>query len=175
LIAATNRDLAQAVEEHQFRSDLFYRLNVFPIRLPPLRERAGDIPMLVRYFVQKLARRMSKNIDSIPAELLREFEKWHWPGNVRELENFIERSIILTQGSVLFAPVAELRIDLAHAMRKSGSTLEDVEREYILRTLRESGGVIAGIRGAAARLGMKRTTLQSKMHRLGITRDEYET
>jgi len=175
LIAATNRDLAQAVEEHQFRSDLFYRLNVFPIRLPPLRERARDIPMLVRYFVQKLARRMSKNIDSIPAELLREFEKWHWPGNVRELENFIERSIILTQGSVLFAPVAELRIDLAHAMRKSGSTLEDVEREYILRTLRESGGVIAGIRGAAARLGMKRTTLQSKMHRLGITRDEYET
>jgi formate hydrogenlyase transcriptional activator len=175
LIAATNRDLAQAVDERQFRSDLFYRLNVFPIRLPPLRERAGDIPMLVRYFVQKLARRMSKNIDSIPAELLREFEKWHWPGNVRELENFIERSIILTQGSVLFAPVAELRIDLAHAMRKSGSTLEDVEREYILRTLRESGGVIAGIRGAAARLGMKRTTLQSKMHRLGITRDEYET
>jgi formate hydrogenlyase transcriptional activator len=175
LIAATNRDLAQAVEERQFRSDLFYRLNVFPIRLPPLRERAGDIPMLVRYFVQKLARRMGKNIDSIPAELLREFEQWHWPGNVRELENFIERSIILTQGSVLFAPVAELRIDLAHAMRKSGSTLEDVEREYILRTLRESGGVIAGLRGAAARLGMKRTTLQSKMQRLGITRDEYET
>ena len=118
---------------------------------------------------------MGKNIDSIPAELLREFEHWHWPGNVRELENFIERSIILTQGNVLFAPVAELRIDLSHAMRKAGSTLEDVEREYILRTLRESGGVIAGIRGAAARLGMKRTTLQSKMQRLGITRDEYET
>ena len=175
LIAATNRDLAAAVEERQFRSDLFYRLNVFPIRVPPLRERPGDIPMLVRYFVQKFARRMGKNIESIPTEIIREFEQWHWPGNVRELENFIERSVILTQGSAFFAPISELRIPSPERMKKSSSTLEDVEREYILRTLRESGGVIAGVRGAAVRLGMKRTTLQSRMQKLGITRDEYET
>jgi len=174
LIAATNRDLAEAVEQHQFRSDLYYRLNVFPIKVPPLRERPGDIPMLVRYFVQKFARRMGKNIESIPSEILREFEQWHWPGNVRELENFIERSVILTPGSAFFAPIGELRIIPPDRNRKSGSTLEDVEREYILRTLRESGGVIAGVRGAAARLGMKRTTLQSRMHKLGITREEYE-
>jgi formate hydrogenlyase transcriptional activator len=175
LVAATNRDLAQAVEEKQFRSDLFYRLNVFPIRVPPLRERVGDIPMLVRYFVQKFARRMGKNIESIPMEVVREFEQWHWPGNVRELENFVERSVILTQGTVFFAPMGELQIGSPDRTKKSGSTLEDVEREYILRTLRESGGVIAGVRGAAARLGMKRTTLQSRMQKLGITREEYET
>ena len=175
LVAATNRDLARAVEERQFRSDLFYRLNVFPIRLPPLRERAGDIPLLVRYFVQKFSRRMGKNIEFIPAEVIREFEQWHWPGNIRELENFIERSVILTPGNVFFAPMAELRVSSPDRTNKSGSTLEDVEREYILRTLRESGGVIAGVRGAAVRLGMKRTTLQSRMQKLGITREEYET
>jgi len=174
LIAATNRDLAHAVEERQFRSDLYYRLNVFPIRLPPLRERAGDIPLLVRYFVQKFARRMNKNIEFISAEVIHEFEQWHWPGNIRELENFIERSVILTPGNVFFAPMAELRISSPDRTKKSGSTLEDVEREYILRTLRESGGVIAGVRGAAVRLGMKRTTLQSRMQKLGITREEYE-
>jgi formate hydrogenlyase transcriptional activator len=174
LIAATNRDLARAVEERQFRSDLYYRLNVFPIRLPALRERAGDIPLLVRYFVQKFARRMNKNIEFIPAEVIHEFEQWHWPGNIRELENFIERSVILTPGNVFFAPMAELRISSPDRTKKSGSTLEDVEREYILRTLRESGGVIAGVRGAAVRLGMKRTTLQSRMQKLGITREEYE-
>jgi formate hydrogenlyase transcriptional activator len=174
LIAATNRDLAHAVSQRQFRSDLFYRLNVFPIRLPALRERTGDIPMLVRYFVQKFARRMGKNIESIPAELIEELEQWHWPGNVRELENFLERSVILTQGHVFCAPMAELRVGSPDRTKKSGSTLEDVEREYILRTLRESGGVIAGVRGAATRLGMKRTTLQSRMQKLGITREEYE-
>jgi formate hydrogenlyase transcriptional activator len=174
LVAATNRNLAQAVEERQFRSDLYYRLNVFPIRLPPLRERTGDIPLLVRYFVQKFARRMGKNIEFIPAEVIHEFEQWNWPGNIRELENFIERSVILTPGNVFFAPMAELRIASPDRTKKSGSTLEDVEREYILRTLRESGGVIAGVRGAAVRLGMKRTTLQSRMQRLGITREEYE-
>lgn len=174
LIAATNRELAQAVEQRQFRSDLYYRLNVFPIRLPPLRDRTGDIPILVRYFVQKFARRMGKSIETIPAELIQEFEQWHWPGNVRELENFIERSVILTQGRVFFAPMAELRIASPDRTKKSGSTLEDVERDYILRTLRESGGVIAGVHGAAARLGMKRTTLQSRMQKLGITREEYE-
>lgn len=175
LVAATNRDLAKAVEERQFRTDLYYRLNVFPIRLPALRERLGDIPLLVHYFVQKFARRMSKNIESIPSELIREFERWHWPGNVRELENFIERSVILTQGTVFFAPMTELR-NLAPDIAKSPkSTLEAMEREYILRTLRESGGVIAGAHGAAARLGMKRTTLQSRIQKLGITRSEYES
>jgi formate hydrogenlyase transcriptional activator len=173
LIAATNRDLAQAVAEHQFRSDLFYRLNVFPIHAPPLRERVGDIPLLVRYFVQKFARRMNKNIDSIPTEIIRELERWHWPGNIRELENFIERSVILTPGPVFFAPMAELHA-ISPDRTRSGTTLQDVEREYILLTLRESGGVIAGSHGAAARLGMKRTTLQSRMQKLGITREEYE-
>jgi formate hydrogenlyase transcriptional activator len=175
LIAATNRDVAAAVAEKQFRSDLYYRLNVFPIRVPRLRDRPGDIPMLVRYFVQKFARRMGKNIESIPSEIICELEQWHWPGNIRELESFIERSVILTQGSVFYAPISELRIASPDRARKSGSTLEDVEREYILRTLRESGGVIAGVRGAVARLGMKRTTLQSRMQKLGITREEYET
>lgn len=175
LVAATNRDLTKAVEERQFRTDLYYRLNVFPIRLPSLRERLGDIPLLVHYFVQKFARRMSKNIESIPLELIREFERWHWPGNVRELENFIERSVILTQGTVFFAPMQELRTLAPHSAKSPHSTLEAIEREYILRTLRESGGVIAGSHGAAARLGMKRTTLQSRIQKLGITRSEYES
>ncbi len=173
LIAATNRDLAQAVAEHQFRSDLFYRLNVFPIHTPPLRERTGDIPLLVRYFVQKFARRMNQSIESIPTEIIRELERWHWPGNIRELENFIERSVILTPGPVFFAPVAELRASSPERSR-TGTTLQDVEREYILLTLRESSGVIAGAHGAAAKLGMKRTTLQSRMQKLGITREEYD-
>jgi formate hydrogenlyase transcriptional activator len=175
LIAATNRDLTDAVARREFRSDLYYRLNVFPIRLPALRERVGDIPLLVRYFVQKFARRMSKNIESIPEEIIQELERWQWPGNIRELENFMERSVILTQGTVLFAPMAELRVSSPDRHRGLGNTLEDVERDYILRTLRESGGVIAGIRGAAVRLGMKRTTLQSRMQKLGITREEYQT
>jgi formate hydrogenlyase transcriptional activator len=157
LIAAANRDLAEAVSRREFRSDLYYRLNVFPIRLSALRERSGDIPVLVRYFVQKFARRMGKTIESIPVEIVRDLEQWHWPGNIRELENFMERSVILTQGPVLFVPMAELHMSSSDRNRGLGSTLEDVEREYILRTLRESGGVIAEIHGAAARLGMKRT------------------
>jgi len=131
--------------------------------------------MLVRYFVQKFARRMGKNIESIPVEIIRDLEQWHWPGNIRELENFMERSVILTQGPVLLAPMAELHMSPSDRNGSVGSTLEDVERDYILRTLRESGGVIAGLHGAAARLGMKRTTLQSRMQKLGITREEYET
>ena len=174
LVAATNRDLAQAVNERQFRSDLFYRLNVFPLRVPPLRERTGDIPMLVQYFVQKFARRMGKRVESIPAELIREFESWDWPGNIRELENFIERSVILTQGPIFFAPMAELRVSSPERGRTSG-TLAEIEREYILRTLREVGGIIAGPGGAAARLGMKRTTLQSRIQKLGISHEEYCT
>jgi formate hydrogenlyase transcriptional activator len=174
LIAATNRDLAQAVAEHQFRSDLFYRLNVFPIHAPPLRERSEDIALLARHFVQKFARLMNKDIESIPTEVMEELQRWHWPGNIRELENFIERSVILTHGPALFAPLAELRI-ASSKYGQSGRTLQDIEREYILRTLRETGGVIAGVYGAAIRLGMKRTTLQSRMQKLGITREDYET
>lgn len=128
VIAATNRDLGTAVSEHQFRRDLYYRLNVFPIRLPALRDRSGDIPLLVRYFVQKFAQRMGKTIESIPAELIQQLERWHWPGNIRELENFLERSVILTQGKVLYAPLAELRMVpdqaavLARSKRSNAST-----------------------------------------------------
>ena len=170
LIAATNRDLAKSVAEKEFRSDLFYRLHVFPIRVPPLRERTKDIPLLVRYFVQKFARRMNRDIETIPAETMNALLNWDWPGNVRELENFIERSVILTEGSVLRVPLSELRPE----NEKAGEgTLREIERDHILRALRESGGVIAGEKGAAARLGMKRTTLQSRMQKLGITRQEY--
>jgi formate hydrogenlyase transcriptional activator len=167
LIAATNRDLGKSVAEKEFRSDLFYRLNVFPIRTPSLRERREDIPLLVRYFVLKFARAMNRSIESIPSETMNALVNWHWPGNVRELENFIERSVILTDGTALRAPLADLQA------ADSGSTeqsLEETERELIMRVLRETGGMISGPTGAARRLGLKRTTLQSKMQRLGIMR-----
>ena len=172
LIAATNRDLPKEVAGGRFRSDLFYRLHVFPVRLPPLRERTSDIPRLVRYFLQKSCRRMEKQIDTIPAEAMNALAAWHWPGNVRELENFVERSVLLSTGPVLNTPLAELRTE--NEELEHPSTLHSIEREHILRVLRETGGVIAGIHGAAARLGMKRTTLQSRMQRLGISRTEYE-
>jgi formate hydrogenlyase transcriptional activator len=172
LIAATNRDLAMSVGKHEFRSDLFYRLHVFPLRLPPLRERGKDISLLVRYFVQKFAKRMNKQIETIPAEAMHALQSWAWPGNVRELENFIERSVILSPGPTLSVPLAELRTE--HENPPQNATLETLEREHILRVLRETGGVIAGLHGAAARLGMKRTTLQSRMQKLGITREEYQ-
>jgi len=172
LIAATNRDLAKSMAAHTFRSDLFYRLHVFPVHTPPLRERGADIPLLVRYFVQKFARRMNKPIETIPTEAMNALMNWHWPGNVRELENFIERSVILSDGPVLRVPMAELK--LAVDVPPRGSVLESLGREYILRVLRETGGVIAGVNGAAARLGMKRTTLQSRIQKMGITRQEYE-
>jgi formate hydrogenlyase transcriptional activator len=171
LLAATNRELAQSVASREFRSDLYYRLNVFPIHLPALRERDKDIALLVRYFVQKFARSMNKKIENIPVEAMNALANWHWPGNVRELENFIERSVILSEGTTLGAPLAEL---LPRAPQRSNVTLESMEREHILHVLRETGGVIAGVRGAAARLGMKRTTLQSRMQKLGITREEYQ-
>jgi formate hydrogenlyase transcriptional activator len=172
LIAATNRNLAQAVAEREFRSDLYYRLNVFPIHMPALRERTKDIPLLVRYFVQKLSRRMNKQIETIPTETMNALIRWDWPGNVRELENFIERSVILTEGSVLNVPLAELRSgDLESEI---DGTLENMEREFIIRVLRETSGVIAGSHGAAARLGLKRTTLQSRMLKMGISRRDYE-
>jgi formate hydrogenlyase transcriptional activator len=172
LIAATNRELARSVAEKEFRSDLFYRLNVFPVRLPSLRERREDIPVLVRYFVRKFARAMDRGIESVPTETMNALINWHWPGNVRELENFIERSVILTEGTALRAPLAELQAESPGSVSAEHS-LEGAEREHIVRVLRETRGLIGGPTGAAHRLGLKRTTLQSKMKRLGIKQREY--
>jgi formate hydrogenlyase transcriptional activator len=167
LVAATNRDLAQMIAAREFRSDLFYRLSVFPLSLPPLRERTVDIPTLVRYFTQKYARRMNKRVESIPTEAMEALAAYAWPGNVRELENLIERAVILTRGSTLEIPLAELR---AATDTASPVTLEDAERDHIRRVLEQANGVVGGPNGAAARLGMKRTTLQSKMKKLRISR-----
>jgi PAS domain S-box-containing protein len=173
LIAATNRDLSQMVADQRFRSDLYYRLNVFPVVLPPLRERPEDIPTLARFFVQKYAPRMNKRIQTIPAETMEALTRWRWPGNVRELENFIERAVILSQGPILHAPLGELKAPGEEAKpRRRETTLEGAEREHIIRVLREAGGVIGGPHGAAARLGVKRTTLNGKMRRLGISRKD---
>ncbi|MGB7150990.1 MAG: sigma 54-interacting transcriptional regulator [Terriglobales bacterium] len=172
LIAATNRDLAKSIAERQFRSDLFYRLHVFPIRLPALRERRQDIPPLVRHFVQKLSRRMGKHIDSIPSEAMNKMMEWNWPGNIRELENLVERSVILTEGSTLHVPLAELRPQPENA--EADGTLQTTHREHIIRALRETRGVLSGPHGAAARLGLPRTTLQAKMQKLGINHKDYE-
>ena len=169
VIAATNRDLGQMVEEQRFRSDLYYRLKVFPMTVPPLRERAEDVPLLVRHFVQKFAARMKRRIETVPAEAMKALQGYSWPGNVRELENYIERAVILSSGSELFVSTAELK-RAAPVGNGSATTLEDAEREHILKALRETNWVIGGDAGAAARLGMKRTTLQSKMQKLGIAR-----
>jgi len=177
LVAATNVDLAQKVAANQFRADLYYRLNVFPIVVPPLRERREDIPLLVRYFAQKYAQRMKKPIDRIPAKAMAALIEYPWPGNVRELENFIERAVILSRGAELQVPFAELkqRPKLTAAFSPTVSsgalgTLEHAEREHIMRALGETHWVIGGPAGAAAKLGMKRTTLQSRMRKLGIAR-----
>ncbi len=175
LVAATNRNLEKMIEERQFRSDLYYRLNVFPIRIPPLRERKEDIPLLVRYFTEKCARQMQKPLDSIPAEAMARLQSWHWPGNIRELENLIERSVILSTGSSLQVPFSEMKPSPpgnVHAV-PSASSLEATDREHIIKVLRETRGVLAGPNGAASRLGLKRTTLQYKMKKLGITRDHW--
>lgn len=165
LVAATNRNLEKMIENREFRSDLYYRLNVFPIRIPPLRERPEDIPLLVRYFTQKYARRMEKQIESIPAGTMKKLSGWHWPGNIRELENFIERSVILTHGPVLQVPIGEL----ATNANTPAFGLSDIgEREKIVRILKETKGRVAGADGAAARMGIKRTTLISRMKKLGI-------
>jgi formate hydrogenlyase transcriptional activator len=170
LVTATNRDLSQMIASREFREDLFYRLNVFPITLPPLRERREDIPLLARYFTQKYARRMNRGIETIPSEAMEALTNWNWPGNVRELENLIERAVILTRGAALHVPLAELRNGgEAAATTGTPTTLEEAEREHILRGLRESKWVVGGPVGAAARLGLKRTTLQSRMKKLGIT------
>ena len=203
LVAATNRDLGEMIASQQFRSDLYYRLNVFPIRVPPLRERREDIPLLVSYFVQKYSRQMKKAIDSVPGIALKTLSDWHWPGNIRELENFIERAVILTRGQSLEAPLAELRApapssppgdgrgsvvreDVARIVRETIEGLskaapkKDREEESenqrfeIMRVLRETDGRVGGIAGAAARMGINRTTLISRMKKLGIHANELE-
>jgi len=168
VVAATNRNLAQMVAEGRFREDLYYRLRVFPITVPPLRDRRDDIPALACYFVKRHANRLHKTIDTIPADALHALTKWQWPGNVRELASFMERAVILTEGKTLYVPTTELQAPVRRLA--SGGTLETVEREVILRALEESRGVIAGPRGAATKLGLKRTTLAAKMQRLGISR-----
>jgi formate hydrogenlyase transcriptional activator len=178
LIAATNRDLGKMVAEKQFRADLFYRLKVFPIFSPSLRDRAVDIPMLVRHFVATHSRRMGKNIERIPDEAMEALTRWKWPGNIRELENLIERAVILTRGPALYVPLSELEIEEEEAddgedEETGNPNLRAAEREHILRILREAKGQIGGPEGAAAQLGVKRTTLNSKLKKLGIARSEY--
>jgi formate hydrogenlyase transcriptional activator len=174
LIAATNRNLAQMTGAKQFREDLYFRLNVFPIRLPSLRERFDDIPLLVRHYVDKYSQRMNKQVETIPAEAMAALCSYPWPGNIRELQNFIERSVILTSGNVLRVQAKELQLDNPVAA-STGGTLEEIERDHILRVLRETGGVIGGRHGAALRLGLKRTTLMAKMERMGISQDRKYT
>jgi len=176
LIAATNRDLAKMVAEKEFRSDLFYRLKVFPVFAPPLRERASDIPVLVRHFVARHSRRMGKSIETIPPLAMEALVRWKWPGNIRELENFLERAVILSRGPVLHVPLAEIEEmeeEEDDAEAAGNPTLQAAEREHILRALREAKGMVGGASGAAARLGLKRTTLNSKIKKLGIERSEY--
>jgi formate hydrogenlyase transcriptional activator len=166
LVAATNRDLQKMVEEKQFRSDLYYRLNVIPIRIPPLRERPEDIPLLVRYFAQKYAHRMQKKIESISAASMRNLARWHWPGNVRELENLVERAVVLAHAEKLVITVPELA-DGGMSAATAGID-EFRKRDRIVRILKETKGRVGGTDGAAARLGLKRTTLIEQMKKLGI-------
>jgi formate hydrogenlyase transcriptional activator len=172
VVTATNRDLGQMVEEQKFRSDLYYRIKVFPITVPPLRERADDIPLLVSHFTQKFASRMKKRIETVPTDAMKALQAYPWPGNIRELENFIERAVILSSGSDLFVPVSELKPPSVPS-NESVMTLEEAERDHILKTLREANWTIGGPAGAATKLGMKRTTLQSKMQKLGISRPSH--
>jgi PAS domain S-box-containing protein len=168
LIAATNRDLPAETGKNQFRPDLYYRLAVFPIRMPALRERKEDIPKLVEHFVREISRKAGKSIKSIPKPAMDALTNWHWPGNVRELENFIERSIILSPGTVLATPLAELTQPVLLQRAQDDATLVSINRQHIMKALQECGGRVSGPRGAAAKLGLKRTTLQSKMKKLGI-------
>jgi formate hydrogenlyase transcriptional activator len=167
LVAATNRNLTQMMGDKLFRSDLYYRLKVFPITTPPLRDRPEDIPILARYFTKKYAAKMARDIDKIPAETMRTLVSWHWPGNIRELENFIERAVILSRGPSLRAPLGEIRQDTPNS--GGSATLEQVEREHVVRVLRECGGVVTA---AATRLGLHRTTLNAMMRKLGISRND---
>ena len=170
IVAATNRNLAELCEAKSFREDLFYRLNVFPVRIPPLRERPDDIPLLVSHFMLRAARRMGRFIETIPSDVMEALMCHSWPGNVRELQNFVERSVILTHGSVLRPPLDELKPREKPSQPASEiSTLQDLEREHILRTLRASNWVVGGPRGAAVRLGLKRTSLIYRIQKLGIS------
>ena len=197
LIAATNRDLETMIANREFRSDLYYRLNVFPIRIPPLRERKEDIPLLVSYFVEKFAKQMQKNIDSIPAAVMKALRSWEWPGNIRELENLVERAVILTRGRSLEAPLAELRKVSVEEGKREGADHDDIarivketisalhgesgatderrkkQRDAIVRALTESRGRVGGVEGAAARMGINRTTLLARMKKLGIDPRQY--
>jgi formate hydrogenlyase transcriptional activator len=195
LVAATNRDLEKMVAAREFRSDLYYRLNVFPIRIPPLRERKEDIPLLVSYFVERFAKQMQKKIDSIPAAVMKALKAWHWPGNIRELENLIERAVILTRGRSLEAPIAELQktkteepapSDLHETKHVAGegttsqndkSRVADEyarkQRDAIVDALTETKGRVGGPDGAAARLDMNRTTLLARMKKFGIDPRQY--
>ncbi len=176
VVAATHRDLEGMIVEKQFRSDLYYRLNVFPISIPPLRERPEDIPQLVRHFVQHAARKMNKAIDTIPCETMDALTQYPWPGNIRELENVIERAVILSPGPVLRVPIQDLHTRIAPGHKHERSqTLEEVERKHIVTTLRETRWVLSGPRGAATRLGLNRATLYFRMKKLGIVRPGTES
>jgi len=166
LVAATNRNLKQMMSDKLFRSDLYYRLKVFPITTPPLRDHPEDIPTLARHFTQKYAREMNRRVETIPPETMPALLNWPWPGNVRELENFIERSVILSPGSTLRAPLAELRADVVET---AGGTLAEMEREYIIQVLRKTGGVVSA---AAILLGVPRTTLNAMLRKLEISRKD---
>lgn len=168
IVAATNQDLMEMVKERKFRADLFYRLNVFPIELPPLRERRADIPALVRHFVTKFAERMDRNIDVIPGEVIDVLSEHDWPGNIRELQNLIERAVIMSPGPELRLPGTEPGRVLQRLVVNKASTLHEAEREHILKVLNEAGGVVGGDHGAASRLGLPRTSLIYRMRRLGI-------
>ena len=176
VISATSRNLTQMVGDREFRGDLYYRLNVFPIRLPALRERSEDIPLLVNHFVQIYSQRMHKSIEHVSMECMNAMLTHSWPGNVRELQNLVERAVILSPGKLLRVPLAELNQtnsledNSAQSTDSRVVTLKDAEREHIIQALAETNWIIGGIKGAAARLGLKRTTLASKMRRMGISR-----
>jgi formate hydrogenlyase transcriptional activator len=174
LVAATNRDLAQMAADGRFRNDLYYRLNVFPVVLPPLRERREDIPMLARHFTQRFAMRMGRPIETIPASVMDALVRYPWPGNIREMQNVIERAVILSPGPALHIPANDLMPGTAPVDMPAGApvTLADAERNHIVRALRAAHWVLRGPNGAAARLGMKRSTLQWKMKKLGISRPD---
>ena len=173
LIAATHRDLQTMIRNNQFREDLFYRLNVFPIEIPPLRQRRGDIPLLVHYFALRASRQMQKRIRSVPKQAMEALVNADWPGNIRELENFIERCVILTQSQELNVPRAELKRAGSRALSTGASTFEEAERQVIIDSLKAASRKISGTGGVAERLGLKRTTLQNKMRKLNISRAEY--
>lgn len=173
IVAATSRDLPRMIETHEFRSDLFYRLNVFPVRLPPLRERREDVPLLVRYFMTRYSRQMARRVDTVPERTMERLIGYAWPGNIRELQNLIERAVILSTGKLLHPPLGEIQqpaMDRTASASSQPVTLEDCERQHILKTLNETHWLVGGPHGAATVLGMKRTTLISKMEKLGIAR-----